>query len=216
MTPDIELCVCVCVRVCVCVCVCVKERETEKETQREGVRKDQTQVLVGAEEFLTQASYSQKSSNGAFSPNEFNENIIYLQNNLDLGDEWRKHFRKIRQTSKGNDISAEFIFRYSDDQSIPQFAKLDIKVKDKNIVSGTFENLDHLSTKTFSTSDNAAILNKWAAKVGLSTKKKGDLLSEMAEDENLVQLIHADPELNIKRWLNTRNHVDKTKLAKTL
>ena len=37
----------------------------------------------------------------------------------------------------------------------------------------------------------------------------------MAEDENLVQLIHADPELNIKRWLNTRNHVDKTKLAKT-
>ena len=69
------MCVCVCVRVCVCVCVCVKERETEKETQREGVRKDQTQVLVGAEEFLTQASYSQKSSNGAFSPNEFDAQL---------------------------------------------------------------------------------------------------------------------------------------------
>jgi hypothetical protein len=53
----------------------VKERETEKETQREGVRKDQTQVLVGAEEFLTQASYSQKSSNGAFSPNEFDAQL---------------------------------------------------------------------------------------------------------------------------------------------
>lgn len=148
------------------------------------------------------------------SPNELNENIIYLQNNLNLGNEWRKCFRKIRQTSKGDDVSVECILKYADKESAPQFAKLDVRVKDKKIVSETFENLDNLSTKVFTTSDNAAILDKWAGKVNLSAKKKANLLSEMADDEELAKLIHANPEFNIKRWLNTRNHVDQTKLAK--
>ena len=71
-----------------------------------------------------------------------------------------------------------------------------------------------MSTKIFTTSDNAAILDKWAGKVNLSAKKKANLLSEMSEDEELTKLIHTNPEFNIKRWLNTRNHVDQTKLAK--
>ena len=148
------------------------------------------------------------------SPNELNENIIYLQNNLNLGNEWRKYFRKIRQSSKGDDVSVECILKYTNKESVPQFAKLDVRVKDKKIVSETFENLDNLSTKVFTTSENAAILDKWAGKVNLSAKKKTNLLSEMAENEELAKLIHANPEFNIKRWLNTRNHVDQTKLAK--
>ena len=148
------------------------------------------------------------------SPNELNENVIYLQNNLDLGNEWRKYFRKISQTSKGDDVSVECILKYTDKESVPQYAKLDVKVKDRRIVSETFENLDNLSTKIFTTSDNAAILDKWAGKVNLSAKKKANLLSEMSEDEELTKLIHTNPEFNIKRWLNTRNHVDQTKLAK--
>ena len=148
------------------------------------------------------------------SPNELNENIIYLQNNLNLGNEWRKYFRKIRQSSKGDDVSVECILKYTDKESIPQFAKLDVKVKDKIIVSETFENIDNLSAKVFTTSDNAAILDKWASKINLSAKKKANLLSEMADNEELAKLIHTNPEFNIKRWLNTRNHVDQTKLAK--
>ena len=37
----------------------------------------------------------------------------------------------------------------------------------------------------------------------------------MGLDEELAILIHSNPELNIKRWLNTRNPVDKNSVAKT-
>lgn len=37
----------------------------------------------------------------------------------------------------------------------------------------------------------------------------------MGQDEELAKLIHSNPELNIRRWLNTRNPVDKSKVART-
>jgi len=41
------------------------------------------------------------------------------------------------------------------------------------------------------------------------------LLGEMGQDEELAKLIHSNPELNIRRWFNTRNHVDKSNVART-
>ncbi len=153
--------------------------------------------------------YKVKATN--ISPDELNTNIIYLHNNLNLGNDWRKYFQKISQSSKGDDVAAECLFKYEKNEAVPRFVKLDIKVKDKKIVSETFENLENVSAKTFTTSDNAELLSKFH----LPSKKKENLLSEMAEDGELTQLIHANPELNIKRWLNTRNHVDQSKIAKT-
>lgn len=37
----------------------------------------------------------------------------------------------------------------------------------------------------------------------------------MGQDEELAKLIHSNPELNIRRWFNTRNHVDKSNVART-
>lgn len=148
------------------------------------------------------------------SAKELTSNVIFAKENFNLGSEWIAKLRKVSQTSKGNDIDATLIFKYADDGTTPLVVKADIKVRNKKIISESFENLDNFSRKVFSTPDNASLLDKFAAKTGLSIEKKGTLLKEMGEDEELAKLIHSNPELNIKRWLNTRNHVDKKLLAK--
>lgn len=142
-------------------------------------------------------------------------NIVYAKENLKLGNDWSSLLKKVRQTSKGNDIDATLVFKYADDGTTPLAVKADIYANNKKIVSQSFENLENVSNKVFSTGENSKILDNIASKVGLSSKMKADLMNEMAKDEGLTKLIHADPELNVKRWLNTRNHVDQTKLAKT-
>ena len=147
--------------------------------------------------------------------NELLSNVVLAKENLNLGTDWAKKLRTVRQTSKGNDIDATIILKYADDGTTPLAVKADIKANNKLIISESFENLDYLAKNTFTTAENASLLNKFASKTGLSTKKKADLLSEMGQDEELAKLIHSDPELNIRRWLNTRNHVDKSKVART-
>ena len=147
--------------------------------------------------------------------NELLSNVVLAKENLNLGADWTKKLRTVRQTSKGNDIDATIILKYADDGTTPLAVKADIKANNKQIISESFENLDYLAKNTFTTAENASLLNKFASKTGLSTKKKADLLSEMGQDEELAKLIHSNPELNIRRWLNTRNHVDKSKVART-
>lgn len=147
--------------------------------------------------------------------NELVSNVMLAKENINLGTDWARKLRTVRQTSKGNDIDATIILKYTDDETTPLAVKADIKTNNKQIISESFENLDYLAKNTFTTAENAFILNKFSAKVGLSAKKKADLLGEMGQDEELAKLIHSNPELNIRRWLNTRNHVDKSKVART-
>lgn len=63
--------------------------------------------------------------------------------------------------------------------------------------------------------ENSKLLDRKALKVELTVEKKAKLLEEMNANEGLAALIHKDPEFNIKRWLNTRNHVDQRKVART-
>lgn len=147
--------------------------------------------------------------------NELLSNVVLAKENLNLGTDWAKKLKKVRQTSKGNDIDATIILKYTDDGTTPLAVKADIKANNKKIISESFENLDCISRRTFTTAENASILDKYTSLTGLSTKKRADLLEEMGQDEELAKLIHSNPELNIKRWLNTRNHVDKSKVALT-
>lgn len=147
--------------------------------------------------------------------NELLSNVVLAKENLNLGADWTKKLRTVRQTSKGNDIDATIILKYADDGTTPLAVKTDIKANNKQIISESFENLDYLAKNTFTTAENSSLLKKFASKTGLSTKKMADLLEEMGQDEELAKLIHSNPELNIKRWLNTRNHVDKSKVART-
>lgn len=79
----------------------------------------------------------------------------------------------------------------------------------KSVKAGTKQLIKYTSKQ------NAKILKKYAKKVGMSDKKRQKLLSEMDADNGLANLIHDNPKLNIQRWLNTRNHVDKSLIVKT-
>lgn len=142
--------------------------------------------------------------------NELTSNVIYAKENFNLGSEWIAKLKKVSQTSKGNDIDATLIFKYADDGTTPLAIKADIKASNKKIISESFENLDYLSRKAFSTTDNTSLLDKFAAKSGLSIEKKGTLLKEMGEDDELAKLIHSNPEFNIKRWLISREKPNKS------
>ena len=147
--------------------------------------------------------------------NELLSNVVLAKENLNLGADWTKKLRTVRQTSKGNDIDATIILKYADDGTTPLAVKADIKANNKQVISESFENLDYFAKNAYTTAENSSLLKKFASKTGLSTKKMADLLEEMGQDEELAKLIHSNPELNIKRWLNTRNHVDKSKVART-
>lgn len=147
--------------------------------------------------------------------NELLSNVVLAKENLNLGADWTKKLRTVRQTSKGNDIDATIILKYADDGTTPLAVKADIKANNKQVISESFENLDYFAKNAYTTAENSSLLKKFASKTGLSTKKMADLLEEMGQDEELAKLIHSNPELNIRRWLNTRNHVDKSKVART-
>lgn len=142
-------------------------------------------------------------------------NVVFAKDNLKLGNDWNNLLKKVRQSSRGNDIDATLVLKYADDGTTPLVVKTDIKVQNKKIVSQSFENLENVSNKVYTVGENSKILDNVTSKVGLSSEKKADLMNEMAQDDGLAKLIHANPELNVRRWLNTRNHVDQTKLAKT-
>jgi len=146
---------------------------------------------------------------------ELVSNVILAKENLNLGSEWAAQLKKIRQTSKGGDIDATIVLKYADDGTTPLALKADVNASNKKVVSQSFENLDNVSKRVFTTAENSAVLDKVVSKTGLSVKKKADLLSEMSQDDELAKLIHSNPDLNVKRWLNTRNHVDKGKVART-
>lgn len=156
-----------------------------------------------------------KIENKGISAEQLISNVVYVKENLNLGNEWNSLLKKVRQSSRGNDIDATIIFKYADEGTTPFAVKADITANNKKIVSQSFENLENVTKKAFSTAENSKILDNIASKVGLSAKKKADLMTEMSQDEGLTILIHSNPEFNVKRWLNTRNHVDQNKLAKT-
>lgn len=149
------------------------------------------------------------------SPDEVILNIVNLNNDTNLGVDWGKSFAKIKQVSKGDDITISYKVSYLEDKTTPSFAHVDVTIKNKNVVSQTYKNLDEgINIAAFSAKDNAQVVKKYAAKLGISADKENKLLQEMMDDEGLAKLIQDNPEFNIKRWMIARRPVNKTKVAK--
>ena len=96
--------------------------------------------------------------------NELLSNVVLAKENLNLGADWTKKLRTVRQTSKGNDIDATIILKYADDGTTPLAVKADIKANNKQVISESFENLDYLAKNAYTTAENASILNPHCSK----------------------------------------------------
>lgn len=142
------------------------------------------------------------------SPDELVTNVLRRDGYVDLGPEWNSSFRKLKQTSHGNDVTATLTFKYVDDGVTPQYARVEASTSGKKRVSQSFSNVSKAAK-------NEAVVKRVAKTFGMSSKKQNTLLMEMSEDVELEKLINANPEFNIQRWLNTRNHVDVSQIAVT-
>lgn len=84
----------------------------------------------------------------------------------------------------------------------------------KNFASQTRKTIENSAAKTTASAGNAQVVKRFAKKYGISADKEAKLLKEMANDDGLAKLINDNPALNIKRWLNTRNPVNKDLITK--
>lgn len=142
------------------------------------------------------------------SPDELVTNVLRRYGYVDLGSEWNTSLRRLKQSSKGNDVTATLTFKYADDGVTPQYARIDASTSGKKRVSQSFSNISQAAK-------NEATVKRVAKALNMASEKQNALLMEMSSDVELEKLIHAAPEFNIQRWLNTRNHVDFSKLAVT-
>ena len=150
------------------------------------------------------------------SPEEIASEIVNISKKNDLGKKWDQALSKLKQSSGKDDINIKCQFSYvNDDELVPKYAHIETDIRGKKKVSSTYENVAKRLGNTFSAEENTAIIKRYASKFGLSVDKSTKLLSEMNSDDGLARLIHENPQLNIKRWLNTRNHVDKKQIMRT-
>jgi hypothetical protein len=150
------------------------------------------------------------------SPEEVASEIVNFTKKNDFGKTWDGALAKLKQSSSKDDINVKCQFSYSnDDELVPKYAHVETDIKGKKKVSSSYENIVKRTGNSFSAEENEATLRKYASKLGLSSDKSTKLLSEMNSDDGLARLIHEDPQLNIKRWLNTRNHVDKNAILRS-
>jgi hypothetical protein len=141
-------------------------------------------------------------------PDDLVNNILRRDGYIDLGQDWNSSFKTIKQTSKGNDVSAIITFKYADDGITPQHTHIKIDISGKQQIAKSFSNI-HKSA------EYEEIIKRFAKFNNFPIDKQTKLLTEMSEDKELAKLILNNPNLNIQRWLNTRNHVDKSLLAIT-
>lgn len=150
------------------------------------------------------------------SPEDIASEIVNISTKNDFGQKWDQALSKLKQSSGKNDVNIKCQFSYAnDDEIVPKYAHIETDLRGKKKVSSTYKNVAKRIGNTFSSEENEAILKKYASKVGLSADNSTKLLSEMNTDDGLARLIHENPQLNIKRWSNTRHHVDKKLIMRT-
>lgn len=139
------------------------------------------------------------------------DNIIKSNQDIFLGDEWDNFIKESAGSVKGHyDISLNYQTRSTSPCNI------DIKSqKGKGRQKKTFQNIHQATSKVFCEDVNAEFMEKYIRQMNISSKRAKELLEAMNDDDGLARLIHQNPEKNIQRWLNTRNPVDKSKLAVT-
>lgn len=141
-------------------------------------------------------------------------NVLRRNQDLNLGNEWLNAFKKIKQSSMGDDIDLNVVYKYADNSSAPKSVKITASVKGKKRLEQSFVNLDKIS-KGFTHADNEKLLSKVSKKLNIPQTKLNTLQGLMDADKGFADFIHGNPEYNIQRWLNTRNSVNKKLVAKT-
>ena len=149
------------------------------------------------------------------SPNDIPTNIFNRNFDIYLGNEWESSLKQLRQTSRGNDVELNVVYKYADNSNTPKYAIIEANIRGKRQFKNTFENIDKSSGRRFTVASNNEILRINGKTCQLSAEQEAKILEEMNADEGLAKLIHESPVYNIERWKSTRNHVDESLIVLT-
>lgn len=148
------------------------------------------------------------------SPEEAYVNIFHKNADITLDLDGTAFFKRIKEASDGQDVSILVTYKYVSDSKSPSYINVEGDVSGHYQFRQTFQNVNKSAGKLHTLADNRAIVENFGDKLGMDAKKREALLREMTENKRLEELIHSDPEFNIQRWMNTRNHVDQNKIAR--
>lgn len=148
------------------------------------------------------------------SPEEAYANIIHRNADITLDADGTAVFKRIKEASDGQDVNILVTYKYVGDSQSPSYINIEGDVSGHNKFSQTFQNVNKSAGKLHTLADNRAIVKSVGDKLGMDAKKQEALIREMTENERLEELIYLDPEFNIQRWMNSRNHVDQYKIAR--
>lgn len=139
------------------------------------------------------------------------DNVFKANQDIFLGVDWDEFVRKSSNSSKGN---YSVTFSYNGRKSSPEYISVKPQKASKK-QKESFKNIARTSDEVFSEADNIAIVERYAKQLNLSNQQYKELLEAINNSNGLANLVHQNPVINIQRWLNTRNPVDKSKLAVT-
>lgn len=142
-------------------------------------------------------------------PDEIVSDIINRTRYNDFGDSWDNALRKLKQSSKTDDVNVKCVFTYSSDDAVsPKYARIDADINGKKQIASSFENISKRTGNLFSAEENAKFVEKYASNAGLSVDESNRLFSKMNAEDDFAQFIHENPQ-DIKRWRNTQNLIDE-------
>lgn len=126
--------------------------------------------------------------------------------NADFGPELERELMNIQRSFHGKKVDVNCLMKHSGDFLEPQKINLEASCGKKRLVSKTISNSNwDKITKS---------VERYAKKNNVDKEKTENLLAEIKNNPRLEALIYENPDFNIKRWLNTRNKVDKSSLAR--
>lgn len=115
---------------------------------------------------------------------------------------------KGRIGSSGSKVDVKVRYTYTKGSEVPEVANVRLKDGKKTVN-------DVISNKSVAKEVNSLPLADVVKRQGLPAKEQQKLLKECEQNPRLRDLIHQDPATTVQRWRNTRNHVDKSLVART-
>lgn len=126
-----------------------------------------------------------------------------------LGDvNYGKEIRSTISGVRGTKVDMKCNFSHSGSAKEPKFMNVEVTENGRKTLSKSVEN------SSFGVA-NRDFVSSVSKKLNLESKVADKLVKEMDDNPSLADLIKSNPDFNIKRWLNTRNKVDKSKIART-
>lgn len=134
-------------------------------------------------------------------PDDIITNVLRRNQDLNLGNEWLDALKKIKQSSKGDDIDLKVAYKYADNKLSPKSVKITALVNSKPCVEQNFINLNQITTNRMSAGKKAIAANvrKTVTRILVTSK------NQFITSKRYVQWLKSNPNSIVKTGIKDAN-----------